>query len=345
MEGETVKRKLPGGRPELYLSALGLYIALSVYLYWPYMGTFRPHQFLFVINPVVAAWGAYFLSKRWVNNWTPSVLTGAVYGFSPFALSFASAQQPIAGLSFVMVPWLLLPAVFWHKNKKPDAFRFTTRLLFCILPFAAVAGMFWCAAQKWAGPYFLMPTGASLTGGHFLDVVFPLFQKGPHLTFGIYHTSIVVALMGLFVLIKVQRIAALIPVATAIVLCFSRPIAATPPIVWAAVPILFLALLSGLGFQSIFWAGKADGKWILTCAIAASILVAFFGGLAYKRLVIRDVLELTAIMYAMAAVSLWFMLFFAYTGLRWKPVKWIVLTAAVAIDLIFSARYLVDKLF
>lgn len=345
MEGDSVKRRLLGGRPELYGAALGLYIALSIYLHWPYFGQLRPHQFLFVINPVAAAWGTYFLSKRWVNNWTPSVLAGAVYGFSPFVLSFAGFQQPVAGLSYVLIPWLFLPAVFWHKNKTPDAFRFTMRLLFCLLPFATVFGLFWCAAQKWVGPYFLMPVNASLTVDHFLDLIFPLFQKGPLLTFGIYHASIIMALMGLFVLVKVQRITVMIPVAAAMVLCLSKPVLGVAPIVWAAVPVLFLSLLSGLGFQSIFWAGKADSKWILSCALAASILAAFFGGLAYKRMVVGPVLQWTAMMYAITAVALWIMLFFAHSGFRWKPAKWIVLTTPVVIDLIFSARYLVIKLF
>ena len=151
--------------------------------------------------------------------------------------------------------------------------------------------------------------------------------------------------MGLFVLVKVQRITVMIPVAAALLLCSSEPVLGVAPIIWGAVPILFLSLLSGLGFQSIFWAGKADSKWILSCAMAASILAAFFGGLAYKRMVAGPVLQWTAMMYALTAVSLWFMLFFAHSGLRWKPVKWVVLATPVLIDLIFSARYLVDKLF
>ena len=341
----TVTKRFGGSRPELFLSALGLYLIFSAYLYWPYIRDIGGQGILFAINPVVAAWGTYFLSKRWVNNWTPSVLAGAVYGFSPFALSFAGFQQPVAGLSYVMIPWLFLPSVYWHKTKTPDMFRFCVRVLFSLLPFAAIIGMFWCASQKWAGPHFLMPVSATLTSKHFLDLIFPLFQKGPYLTFGTYHASLVLAVMGLFVLIKIQRITVFLPVAAAMVLCFLEPVVGVPPIVWAAIPILFLAILSGLGFQSVFWAGKSDSKWILTCAIIASILAAFFGGLAYKRMVVGAVLQWTAMMYALTAVSLWLMLFFAYTGIRVKPIKWGVLTAAVAIDVIFSARYLVDTLF
>ncbi len=345
MEGPATKRSLLAGKPEMYISALLLYLVFSAYLHWPYLNQIGGRGLLFLINPVVAAWGAYFLSKRWVNNWTPSVLAGAIYGFSPFALSYATFNQPVAGLSFVIIPWLFLPSVFWHKKKSPDAFRFCVRCLFVLLPFAGVTGMFWCAAQKWVGPHFLMPVGTTLTGNHFLDVVFPLFQKGGNLTFGVYHASLVLAVMGACVLVKIQRISVLLPVAAAMILCFCEPVLATPPIVWAAIPILFLSILAGLGFQSIFWAGKADSKWVLTCAIIASVLAAFFGGLAYKRMIVGPVLQHTAVMYALTAAALWIMLFFAHANLRWKPVKWVILTASIIIDLIYSARYLVDKLF
>ncbi len=339
------KQGLAFGAVEKAISAGVLYLVFSVYLFWGHFSQLAGYQLLYVFNPPAAAWGAYFLSKRWVNNWTPSLIAGAVYGFSAFSLSFGGFQQPVAGFSYVMVPWLLLPSVYWHKNSPPDAFRFIIRSIFAVLPFAGVCLMFWAAAQKWVGPHFLMPATTRLTPQHFLDLIFPLFQKGEYLTFGLYHGAIILSLMGLFVLVKAQRIAVLIPIAAALVLCFWEPVLQVSPIVWAAFPILFLAILSGLGFQSLLWAGKADCKWVITCAIAASILAAFFGGLAYKRLILGGLLEWTAMMYAVAAAALWFLFFLAKTGLRWHPMRWGLLTAAVTIDLIFSARYLVEKLF
>jgi hypothetical protein len=300
---------------------------------------------LYAVNPVAAAWGAYFLSRRWVSHWTPSLIAGAVYGFSPFALSFASFQQPVAGLSYVIVPWLFLPSIYWHRNKPADAFRFLMRTVFVLLPFAGIGLLFWTASQKWAGPHFLMPKTLGLTPEHSIDLVFPLYAGGQRLTFGIYHTAFVLAIMGVFVLVSIQRVSVVIPIAAALVLCFLNPILQVPPIAWAAIPVLFLAMLTGLGFQSIFLAGRADSKWLIACAIAASILAAFFGGLAYKRLLNGSVLQWTAMMYAVAAMGLWILFFFAKTALRWPLMRWILLAAATAVDLVFSARYLVDKLF
>lgn len=337
------KQTLPAGAAN-FSAALFLYIALSVYLFRPYLGMMSGYRFLYVINPVAAAWGAYFLSRRWLNNWTPSVLAGAIYGFSPFALSFASFQQPVAGFSYVIVPWLFLPSIYWHKNKPADAFRFFMRTIFVLLPFAGICLLFWVASQKWAGPHFLMPKNLQMTPKHFCDLIFPLYQEGGYLTFGIYHVPLILSIMGIFVLVSIQRISVVFPIAAALMLCFVNPILQVSPIVWAAIPVLFLAILTGLGFQSILLASKSDAKWILACAIAASIVAAFFGGLVIRRFT-GLVFEWTALMYAVGAAGLWIVFFFAKTGHRWPWSRWILLTVATVIDLVFSARYLVDKLF
>ena len=339
------KPTLPFGAAEKTISAFILYVALSVYLFWPYFGKISGYGLLYVINPIVAAWGTYFISRRWVTHWTPSLLAGAIYGFSPFALSFGVFQQPIAGLSYVMVPWLFLPSIYWHKNKPANALRFFIRTVFVLLPFAGICLLFWGTSQKWAGPHFLMPKTLGLTPVHFCDLVFPLYQQGEGLTFGIYHTALVLSIMGIFVLVSIQRITVVFPIAAAIMLCFLNPILQVPPIIWAAIPILFLAVLVGLGFQSILLAGQADSKWVIACAIVASILATFFGGLAYKRLIMGGLLELTALMYAVVAAALWILFFFAKTGLRWSWIRWMLLTVATVLDVVFCARYLVDKLF
>lgn len=325
-------------------AALVLYIALSVYLFLPYFAKFSGYLFLYAINPVIAAWGAYFLSRRWINHWTPSLLAGAVYGFSPFALSFASFQQPVAGFSYVMIPWLFLPSVYWHKNKPADALRYFMRTVFVLLPFAGICLLFWVSSQKWAGPHFLMPKNLALTPNHFTDLIFPLYQRGAYLTFSVYHIPLILAIMGIFVLVSIQRISVVFPVAAALMLCFLEPILQVSPIIWAAIPVLFLAILSGLGFEAILSAGNADSKWIAACAIAATVAAAFFGGLMIRRFTGR-VFEWTGLMYAVAASVLWLILFFAKAGHRWPWTRWILLTGAMAVDLIFSARYLVDKLF
>ena len=148
--------------------------------------------------------------------------------------------------------------------------------------------------------------------------------------------------MGVFVYIKLQRIGLLIPIAAGLILSFWEPVFQVSPIVWAAFPILFLSLLCGLGFQAFLWAGKSDSKWVVTCAAAASVLAAFFAGIMITPFAGR-VFGLTAIVYGLAATALWILLAMIRLNLRWHWFKWAILTTAIIIDLLFSARYLIDK--
>ena len=335
------KKQLTARARGMDCAAALLYIVFFAYLYTPSIGIFNTSLILCCVNLFSAAFGAYFLSKRWLNNWAPSLFAGLVYGFGPFALSFKTFH-PAAGLSFAIVPWLLLPAVYWHKGKTPDAMRFSVRALLTLLPFAGIVLLFWLPSQPWVGPYFLMPRQLGLVPKDFTNLILPLFKTGGVVVFGLYHCSFVFALMGVFVCIKLQRVALLIPIATGLILSVWEPILQVTPIVWAAFPILFLSVLCGLGFQAFLWAGKADTKWVLACAAAATVLAAFTAGIMITPFAGR-VFELSAMMYALAAAALWILLALIRQNLRWPWLKWAILTAAITIDLFYSTRYLIDK--
>jgi hypothetical protein len=323
--------------------ALACYIVLSGWLLLPYRQQFARFDFLFAVNPVAAALGVYFLSRRWMSSWTPSLVAGAVYGFGPYALSF-SIYHPLAGVYYAMIPWLFLPAAYWHRSSSPTAARFLMRAVFSLLPFAAVILLFWVPSQPWAGPYFLMPSTGPLQVRDFQGLVFPLYKPGGAVIFGLYHFPLLLALMGVFVLANVQKVAVLIPFAAGLVLSFLDPVLHVSPIVWAAFPILFLSLLSGLGFQSMLYTGKADSVWIAACAVLGAVLAALFGGLALSPLT-GKVFELTALLYGVSAAALGIVYYFSRFPLRRPWVKWVLLTGAAAVDLILSCRYLIGKLF
>ena len=152
--------------------------------------------------------------------------------------------------------------------------------------------------------------------------------------------------MGVFVFIKLQRIAFLIPIAAGLILAFWDPIFQVSPIVWAAFPILFLSILCGLGFEALMTAGKPDSRWIVICAAFATGLAAFFFGISVSVILISpEVFKLTALMYGLAAIALWFLLCLIRLQLHWPIAKLFLLTTSAAIDLVFSARYVVDRLF
>lgn len=333
------KQRLSRGIQINDIAAVILYACFSIYLYLP-SAKGNTLQIFCGFNAMTAAWGAYYISKRWVNNWTPSLFAGAVYGLGPFALSFG-AFHPLAGLSFVMVPWLLLPAVYWHRGKTPDAIRFSIRTFFTLLPFAGIILLFWLSVRQSAGPLFFMPKELSFTAQDLPNLVLPLHTSGGVFVFGLYHCSLIFALMGVFVYIKLQRIGLLVPIAAGLILSFWYPVFQVSPIVWGAFPILFLAVLCGLGFQAFLWAGKADTKWIVISAAAATALAAFSAGIMVTPFAGR-VFELTALMYGLAAAALWILLAMLRLNLRWPLFKWAILTAAITIDLLFSARYFID---
>lgn len=336
---ELTKKRFVSGISLNDITAAVLYSCFAAFLYIPALGV-NNLKIICGFNAVAAAWGAYFLSKRWISSWTPSLFAGVVYGFSPFALSF-EMFHPLAGLSFVMVPWLLLPATFWHKGQKPDAIRFCGRALLSLLPFAGIVLLFWIPVQPWASPIFLMPKNLTLTAKDFTDLILPLHQSGGMIVFGIYHSALIFALMGLFVFIKLQRLGTVIPIAVGLILSFWEPIFQVTPVVWAAFPILFLSVLCGLGFQSLLCAGKADMKWVVICAAAASILAAFCVGIMMSPFAGR-IFEITATMYGLTAAALWILLFMIKANLRWHWLKWTTLTAAITIDIIYSV---VNELF
>jgi hypothetical protein len=187
-----------------------------------------------------------------------------------------------------------------------------------------------------------MPKELSMTVGDLQNVILPLRNSGGVVVIGLYHCSLICALMGVFVYIKLQRIALLIPIMAGLILSFWEPVFQVTPIVWAAFPILFLSVLCGLGFQAFLWAGKADTKWVVICAAAATALTAFCAGIMITPFAGR-VFELTALLYGLAAAALWILLAMIRLNLRWPWFKWAILTAAITIDLLFSARYLIDK--
>lgn len=286
------------------------------------------------------------LSRRWLFSWAAGLFAGALYGFGPFALSLMMYHNPLAGLTYTMVPWLFLPAAYWHRRQAPTAMRFCVRTVLAALPFVGIIGLFWLVGIRSIGPTSILPIHTYLDVKDFYGLILPLYYKaGSPVGFGLYHASIIIALMGGFVFYTLRRVAVVIPALAGLVLAFCPPVMNVSPLVWASLPILFLAVLSGVGFQALVSAGKKDSVWIVTCAVAASILTAFFAAMAIRIIFIHTTFELTMLMYGLTAAAMWITLFCARKFPRQHIPRWILLGTAMTVDLIFSARYLIDKLF
>lgn len=233
------------------LSAVTIYALLALYLYYPYLKTFKPIQFIIPANSIIAALGCLILSQKWLNSPISSIVAGTIYGFSPYALSFA-LYHPIAGTPLAIVPWLFIPAAFYSaKHAK------TVKPILALLPFAAIILFFTIFTEP--GPYRLFPIPKFIILG----------PKNADFALSLYHLPLIAFLVGLFLFIKSPSPAVLIIVSAATFLSCYKPILEVTPITYLSIVTLFASILAGLGIQ----AAAKTKNIILTAAITAVIAI------------------------------------------------------------------------
>lgn len=319
-----------------------LYAGLATLLFGPWLKTLHRWEYLIPINSVLASAGCFFLSRRWLASVDASAVAGAVYGFGPYLLSF-QLYHPLAGLSVAILPWLFCPAALWKRYAPWTVLRPLQRLILLLLPFAAIILFFWLPAQPWAGPYNLMPRSQEIQMADLLPLIGLPDRQAGHIILGLYPTAFIASVMGLFVYLALLRISVLIPVLAGIVLSFLPPVLAVPPIIWAAIPMLFLAVLGGLGAQAFAWGGASDRKWILICTSMALLLA----GVCLLRITMGRAganLRLSAGMYGLAALTTGIIFFIARGQLRWHLFRWILIGGAIGVDVFFSGRLILASL-
>jgi hypothetical protein len=330
-------------RALLPVAAVIILLAFAVYLYRPHWFVLGGMKILWPLNSVLAAMGCFILTRRWISSFDASLLAGIIYGFGPFGLSFVS-YHPLAGLSYVAVPWLLCPAVYYKSANTAGMLKTPAVALLSLLPFAAIAGLFWSAAHYWAGPLFLMSKNKLLEPADLWGIITPMLFTSNHFAIGFYHMPLICILMGLFAFALSGKETLLVPVMVGIVLSLMPPICDVPPIVWLGFAALFLSVCSALGIQSLAWAGKADRFWILTCVIAALLLAGcnYLMGLSHPQQ--TDYRQATLLFLASAAAAgLVFLL--TQLNLRLTLLRWLVLFGLCAYDLWVTVPRLVDSLF
>jgi hypothetical protein len=284
------------------------------------------------------------LSRRWVSSFVGSLFAGAIYGFGPFALSFA-AYHPFAGLPMAAVPWLFCQAAFYRHNKlqKRNFFELLGVVVFALLPFAAIALFFWVCAQPWwvKGPFFPLPKTEQMTLTHMAGFLVPLSGNNSF-AFAFYHVPVAAIVMGLCMYAAAERFGVLLLVVLGFVLAFFDTVTPVSPVVWCLVPVMFCSILAGMGMQGLAWSGTADRKWILLdiafiagCAILTTIL-------ATSATAVISV-KAAALMYWLSTVLLMTLFFIAKASVRWHILRWILLAAALAIDIVFGATQIIDK--
>lgn len=158
-------------------------------------------------------------------------------------------------------------------------------------------------------------------------------------------------MMGFAMLVAARRVGIMVILCLGTVLAFGSSFFSVSPIIWFTIPAVCCSVLIGVGMQGLTSAGFADRKWVLlvsiilgTFAIVALLLATkyfqIFAGLGtkYARLFTE-----TGRMYILGAVAVAIIFFIIRAKLRVTVIRQIILSAAMAIDIFFSARFIVDK--
>lgn len=325
-----------------WLAAGLFFTAAAVVFFRPAAAAGKKWQIFAPITSIIGGWGCFVLSRRWLNSFWASAIAGIAYGFSPFLLSFR-IYHPLAGLGVAVLPWLFCPAALWNRYAQPSVKVHLRRLPLLLLPFVWLLLFYWLPAQPWLGPYSLMPSAQQLRMEDLAAILeFPSAATGQILV-GFYAIALILAVMGLFVYSFLLRVLVLLVPLAGLVLAFCEPILNVPPIAWAALPMLFLSVLAGLGAQAMVLAGPADRKWIFACLCLAAFLAAAGIVLTFSR---PDGQRywMPAAMYGLAFLTAGSIYFLCAKQLRLTFLRWLLVGIALAINLFCTGQTIITSL-
>ncbi len=343
-----------------FFLAAAIYVGFAIYLYQPYFRAFRltPIKFLFVVNACFASFGCFLLSRRWVSSVVGSFFAGAVYGFGPFALGLAGYHL-LAGLLAAAVPWLFIPAAFapkagWRALSWP----------LLLLPFLVILLFFQVSNYL---RLFAIPVQTRLQFSDLVALVVPLVateQKtglisqaalslSPNFILpGFYHVPVAALLMGVSMFFAARRFGVMMVFVLGTVLSFYHPVFGISPIIWLTIPILYCSVIIGVGIQGFISAGWADRKWLLATITVMTILAVVTPLMATKYFqvfvgfgeVYASLFVQTAKMYLLGAIVVAVIFFIVRAKVRFAALRQVLLCFAMAIDIFFGARFIIDAI-
>jgi hypothetical protein len=326
-----------------FVAACIIYAAFAVYLYQPHFAKFGVLQYLLPVNLCFGAIGCFVLSRRWVSAFAGSFFAGAIYGFGPFMLGL-SKFHPTAGFLAASIPWLFCPAAFGQKGK----WQWVNWPL-AALPFVVIVLFFFVSAHY---RLFAVPIQAKLHLYDLTGLLIPLaMAQGRSNFFGFYHVPIAALVMGFAMLVTVRRLGIIVIFCLGAILVFFEPFYGISPVMWLTIPILCCSVLIGVGKQGLALAGYSDRKWILLAA-AVSVTLAIvilllatkyfqvFAGLGNKA---ARLITTSAKIYILGTIIVLVIFLLARAKLRFSWLRWILLCSTMAVDIFFSATFIVDK--
>jgi len=320
-------------------ASAGIYACLALCLYLPHLKKFAPLQYLVVVNICLAALGCFILSRRWVASFIGSFFAGAIYGFGPLGL-WLSGYHPTASLLAAAIPWLFCPAALCSKRK------WWISAPLSALPFIAIVLAFQVAAHY---RLFPIPIHTRLHLADLTGLLAPLVAAERTMPLvGFYHVPIAALVLGLAMLIKARRLGLMVIFAVGTILAFFGPFFNISPILWLTIPVLCCSVVIGEGLQGFALAGYADRKWLLItttimAALAITVLLlatkynSIFAGLGTKY---ARLLAQTAKLYLLGAIATGIIFFMARAKLRLAPLRLIILSSAMMVDILFCTSFI-----
>ncbi|MDD5458196.1 MAG: hypothetical protein PHF37_02235 [Phycisphaerae bacterium] len=322
-----------------------IYAGFSVYIYFPHFKSFSIFEFLFVPAACLAALGTFLVAKRWALSFPASLFAGAMYGFGPFMLSLGKFH-PAASLLAAAIPWSFLPAVYG-----PSGRHRWLRVVLVLLPFILIIIFFRLneTLRLFAVPIQIQWTRYDLAG-----LIAPVvLAKINTVSFGFYHCPVAPLLIGFLMLIKASRPAVLLLLAVGTTLAVAPALFGVSPVMWAAIPSLCCAVLVGVGIEALVYSAKSDKTTVLSVIAAVAMLAVtvlflavrcqgIFAGLAegYAREFVWS-----AKMYLIAVVMLAVIFATMLLDLRYRPFRWIIVIAGLAVDIYLGAILMAAKIF
>jgi hypothetical protein len=170
---------------------------------------------------------------------------------------------------------------------------------------------------------------------------------------GFYHVPIAPMIIGFFMLLVARRFGVLVIFGIGTVLALSGCLFNISPIIWLAIPVLCCSVLVGAGMQAFVSAGFADRKWVLATSVTmgALAIVTLLLATEYFQIFARlgtgyaKPFAETAKMYILGATAATIIFFIIRARLRIHWLRWVLLCSAMAIDIFFGARFIVDRIF
>lgn len=320
-----------------------VYAGFAFYLYRPHFHNLSFFNHLIPVNLFFGALGCFIVSKRWIGNFAAEFSAGALYGFGPFLIGM-SPYHPFAGALAASIPWLFWPAVFLTKDKLS-----LLKILLYILPFVMVLLFFQLAARF---GFFPVPLGIKLHPADLLGFVSDLAAAKMNLTLiGFYHVPLAAMIMGAFMIVIARRYLLLSILIVGIIGGFCSSVLTVSPVIWISVSAFCLAILIGIGLKGLTVSGPADGKFLVAiicsmialaaaCALLSLHCDSYFAGIAAG---FANLFRISAKMHLAAASVVTMIYLFAKLKISTHWIRWAILISAVAVDIFFSARFIVDS--